>query len=147
MEGMKTVVSSVPAHLVKEALNDCQICRTKNSVRKAPKGKPMRSSAIWGRVGIDLIDMSSHPDEGFKWISHAKDYASNFSYAVSLKGKLCEEVIAAVRQMFFLYGIPQILQHDRGMEFCGRLMKECSRRNFLSAKYILKNINDALSYL
>jgi hypothetical protein len=80
----------------------------------------MRSSAIWGGVGMDLIDLSSHADGDFKWIFHAKDHASKFSYAVPLKRKLCEEVTAAVRTMFYLYGVPQILQHDRGMEFCGR---------------------------
>uniref|UniRef100_A0A914XJJ4 Integrase catalytic domain-containing protein n=1 Tax=Plectus sambesii TaxID=2011161 RepID=A0A914XJJ4_9BILA len=136
IEGMKAEVAAVPKSLAIEALNDCQICRTKTTIKKAPVGKPMRSSAIWGRVGIDLIDMSSRPDNDYKWIYHAKDHASKFSYAVPLKSKCCEEVSAAVRQMFYLYGVPQILQHDRGGEFVGHQMKDMMAREFSQCKVI-----------
>lgn len=131
---MKTEVAAVPKVLALQALNDCEICRTKSSIKKAPVGKPLRSSAIWGRVGVDLIDMSANPDREFKYIMHAKDHTSKFSYATPLTSKRCKEVADTVRQMFFLYGVPQILQHDRGGEFVGKEMKEMLEKDFPACK-------------
>lgn len=131
---MKADVSAVPKSLVADALNNCTVCRIKAPTQKALIGKPLWSSAIWGRVGIDLIDMSSHPDGEYKWIFHAKDHISKFSYAAPLTSKRCEEVAAAVKHMFHIYGVPQVLQHDRGMEFCGNHMKNMMAEVFPQCK-------------
>jgi hypothetical protein len=86
--------------------------RTQGNGQKAPIGEPLSAKGIWQRVGIDLIDMTSRPDGDFKWIYHAKDNVSKYSYAVSLKSKTCAEVAEATKLMFLLIGTPKILQHE-----------------------------------
>jgi hypothetical protein len=117
-------------------LLDCQICRHKATAKKAPVGKPISAKGIWQRVGIDLIDMSSRPDGDYKWIYHAKDHVSKYSYAIPLKTKTCAEVASATKLMFLLFGAPKILQHDRGGEFCGKVMQELITRDFPDTKVI-----------
>lgn len=85
-------------------------------------GKPIRSSQVWGRVEIDLIDLSSLPDGDFNYIFHAKDHFTKFAFAAPLKRKSMDEVAATIRSMFHVYGPPQILQHDNGREFVGMIL-------------------------
>jgi hypothetical protein len=51
-----------------------------------------------------------------------------------LKSKTCAEVAAATKMMFLLLGAPKILQHDRGGEFCGKLMQEMIANEFPEIK-------------
>jgi hypothetical protein len=131
---IETEIAQISQTMVKNALLDCHICRHKSTVKKAPVGKPISAKGIWQRVGIDLIDMSSRPDGHFKWIYHAKDHVSKYSYAVPLKSKTCAEVAEATKLMFLLLGAPKILQHDRGGEFCGKVMQDMIARDFPDTK-------------
>jgi hypothetical protein len=66
--------------------------------------------------------MSSLPDGEYKWIFHAKDHFSKITYAVPLQRKSMEETSQAIRTMFHLFGPSQILQHDNGGEFVGKII-------------------------
>lgn len=131
---MRTVVASVPKGLALTALKNCVVCRKKSYITKPPVGRPIRSSGIWGRVQMDLIDMRTHANGEYRWILHIKDHTSKFSYSKALRTKQCVEVAAAVREVFYLYGPSSILQHDRGLEFMGRQMREMIAADFPTVK-------------
>ena len=81
------------------------------------------------RVHFDLIDMSSKPcsSSGDKWIMHARDHCSNFSYATSLSTKEMANVSKAIHLFLCLFGKCEIAVHDCGTEFVGEMTKDVFR--------------------
>ena len=79
------------------------------------------------RVQMDLIDMRSRPDHVdsgkiFKWIIQLKDHFTKFCWAQPLETKEAKEVFSVVRNIFFNFGPPRVLQSDNGREFVNDLM-------------------------
>jgi hypothetical protein len=78
------------------------------------------------RVQMDLIDMRSRPDHSsgkiFRWILQLKDHFTNSSSAQPLEIKDAKAVYSVVRNIFFNFGPPRILQSDNGHEFVNDLM-------------------------
>ena len=65
------------------------------------------------RLQMDMIDFSSNPDRGMKWILHIRDHFSKFSWAYSLPTKQAAGVAQKLKQTFCLFGSPDILQVSR----------------------------------
>jgi hypothetical protein len=77
------------------------------------------------RAQIDLVDMSAHPSNGFKYILCAQDHFSNFCRILPLTSKRASEVAYNLLINFFLvFGAPMILQSDNGREFVNRVIEE-----------------------
>ena len=76
---------------------------------------------------MDLIDMSSRPDEECKWILHLRDHYSKFSWAHALTSKRASEVAAKLVQTFCLFGSPRLLQSDNGKEFVAAVIEELTK--------------------
>ncbi|KAH0604113.1 uncharacterized protein H6S33_007144 [Morchella sextelata] len=77
-------------------LKHCSTCAVKRSqTRKAPI-KPIVINKLFGRVQVDLIDMSSNADGINKWICHMRDHFSKFSQAYPLERKPSENVARVV---------------------------------------------------
>ena len=79
------------------------------------------------RVQMDLIDMRTRPDissdgKTYKWILQLKDHFSKFCWARALEKKEAHEVYHCVRDIFFMFGPPHILQSDNGREFVNELI-------------------------
>ena len=74
--------------------------------------------------------MSNTSDGDNKWIFHAKCHVSKFTYAEALRKKAASEVKCAIRKMFHLYGEPQFLQHDCGMEFRASEVQDMLQNEF-----------------
>ena len=78
------------------------------------------------RVQMDLIDMRSRPDHSsgkiFRWILQLKDHFSKFCWAQPLESKEANAVYSVVRNVFFNFGPPRILQSDNGREFVNDMM-------------------------
>lgn len=103
-----------------------------------PEHRPFQLSAVsvkkfvpfseyMDRLQMDLIDMRSRPDHVssgriFRWILHLKDHFTKFCWAQPLETKEAREVYLGVRQIFFNFGPPKILQSDNGREFVNELI-------------------------
>lgn len=79
------------------------------------------------RVQMDLIDMRSRPDrlpcgKTYRWILQLKDHFSKFCWAKALENKEAIAVFSVVREIFFQFGPPRILQSDNGREFVNSLI-------------------------
>ena len=65
---------------------------------------------------MDLVDMGSKPDNGFKWIITAIDLFSKFAYARPMRNKERRTVVRAATDIFQV-AKPRVLQTDNGSEF------------------------------
>ena len=97
----------------------CAICaRTRASNSKGPL-IPIKSSRVFERVQIDLIDMRHDPDWEFLWICHMEDHFSKFHQLYALPKKEAYYVARKVHEWITAFGIMEILQSDNGTEFKG----------------------------
>ena len=69
------------------------------------------------RLQVDLIDMRSVASGGFNFILHAKDHFTKFSWLYALPTKEAKYVAEKLRNIFYTFGAPRILQSDNGKEF------------------------------
>ena len=76
------------------------------------------------RIQIDPRDFSSHADQDFKYILHARDHFSEFSWAFHLKSKCTAEVATHLSQLLCMFGPARILQSDNGQEFTAKVITE-----------------------
>ncbi|XP_065315608.1 SCAN domain-containing protein 3-like [Gordionus sp. m RMFG-2023] len=86
IKSIETIYATVPVNKLKDYIKNCEVCSLKTTLLKAPTGKAIKSTAVWGQVVMDLIDFSSTPDGEFKLI-HFKDHFSKFTYATPLISK------------------------------------------------------------
>ena len=74
---------------------------------------------------IDLIDMSSTPDDGYHWIGHVLDCFSKYHILFPMKRKEAAEVADNLATRVFCYfGMPYLLQSDNGREFVNAVIKD-----------------------
>ncbi|VDK57386.1 unnamed protein product [Cylicostephanus goldi] len=59
---------------------------------------------VWSTVDIDIVDFTKRPDPPFTYVFHAKDEASQYSYAFPMIGNQPEVVADALLNLFYLFG-------------------------------------------
>ena len=87
----------------------CPVCNTRKPVKQPKAGKPIISLSFLTRVQVDLIDMSSRPDEDYKWSLHARDHFTKYSWAYPLTSKRADEVAEKLTDIFCQFGPAKIL--------------------------------------
>lgn len=97
-------------------LRTCTECSTRVSKKKLPAEEPIISLAYMTRMQIELIDMTSRPDQDYKWILHMQDHFSKFNSTHPLTSNQTAEVAEKLVQTFCLFGAPHILQSDGDKE-------------------------------
>jgi hypothetical protein len=105
-------------------IETCSTCSTRKPLKKPTAGKRIISLGFLTRMQVDIIDMTSHPDNDFKYIMHARDNFSKFSWAYPLTQKTAENVANKLMLTFSQFGPPRILQLDNGREFVARVISE-----------------------
>ncbi len=79
------------------------------------------------RMQIDLIDMRSIEYDGYKWIFHAKDHFSKYSWLCPLVSKEAINVAQTLESIFYQFGPPRILQSDNEREFVAKVILELTK--------------------
>lgn len=79
------------------------------------------------RMQIDLIDMRSVEHGGHKWIFHAKDHFSKYSWLRPLMSKEAVNVAGVLKSIFYQFGPPRILQSDNGREFVAKVITDLTK--------------------
>ena len=70
------------------SLQTCPVCKARKPQKQPEIGKPITSVGFLTRIQIDVVDMSSSPDEKYKWILYARDHFNtecSWAYPLSLK--------------------------------------------------------------
>jgi len=68
--------------------------------------------------------MRSRPDCEYKYIVHAKDHFTRFSWAAPLEKKEAIHVASFLFHVFTQFGPPTILQSDNGKEFVAQIIHD-----------------------
>jgi transposase InsO family protein len=80
------------------------------------------------RGQIDLIDMTLDCDGDFKYIGHYIDHFTKFNFLWPQQRKKASEVARCIiENVFSIVGLPLILQHDNGAEFCNKIIRRVVR--------------------
>jgi hypothetical protein len=121
--------SWVPRFCIEIFLKQCIPCQTRKPIKQHVVSKPIISLGVMTRLQIDLIDMRTRPDKLsadviYHWILNCIDHFSKFSWAFPLKNKSANEVALKLRELFFVFGSPQILHSDNGREFVSSVIME-----------------------
>lgn len=100
--------------------------------------QPTVATKPFGQVGIDLMDMSTSADKGFKWILTGIDLFTKKAYAVALKDKTEATVVTGMKQLLdSMTQAPKVVRSDNGSEFIAagfkELLKERGIKQVLSA--------------
>ncbi|RCN36195.1 hypothetical protein ANCCAN_17931 [Ancylostoma caninum] len=82
------------------------------STKQNPPNSRPGPSNVWTTVDIDVVDFSKRPDPPFSFVFHAKDEASQYSYACPMIGNQPEVVADAVLNLFYLFGSPRSVKLD-----------------------------------
>ncbi|XP_025198496.1 KRAB-A domain-containing protein 2-like, partial [Melanaphis sacchari] len=86
--------------------------------------KPILSKTFNSRAQVDLIDMQSNKDGGFKFILVYQDHFTKFVSLRPLKTKTSSEVAYNLIDIFCIFGAPCILQSDNGREFVNHIIND-----------------------
>ncbi|CAF3830042.1 unnamed protein product [Rotaria sp. Silwood1] len=119
--------SCIPLETVRIFISLCDHCVTRKVFPKPIVGKPIVSVGFMTRIQMDLIDMRSVEHNGFKWIFHAKDHFSKFSWLRPLISKEAVNVAETLKSIFYEFGPPRILQSDNGREFVAKVIIDLTK--------------------
>ncbi|XP_071131745.1 KRAB-A domain-containing protein 2-like [Mytilus edulis] len=115
----------VPRSLCKEFIKGCVKCACKKPQNNIAPLKPISSKHFMHRGQLDLVDKRADPDGPFCWIGHYIDHFSKFNFFWPQERKSAIEVAHNLKvNIFSVIGLPFILQHDNGREFCNNIIRE-----------------------
>ena len=112
----------MPLEVVKLLISLCHECSSRRTFPKPAVGKPIVSIGFMTRIQVDLIDMRSTEFNDFKWIFHAKDHFSKYSWRYPMISKEDTNVASILQPIFYRFRPPEILQSDNGREFVVRVI-------------------------
>jgi len=72
---------------------------------------------------VDLLDMKLRDNE-FRYVVHARDHFTKFSWAEPLKTKEAVGVAQFLHKLFCYWGTPTLLQSDNGREFVNKVVEK-----------------------
>ena len=71
------------------------------------------------------MDLFSHQDQDYLMII---DYFSNFPQIIKLNSTSSSVIIRETKKIFSIYGIPDQVVSDRGLQFCSEEFRDFSRK-------------------
>ncbi|XP_072393262.1 KRAB-A domain-containing protein 2-like isoform X2 [Diabrotica undecimpunctata] len=125
MKEVNKKYKNITQEVVMIYLKLCMTCQKRQKFAK--RGivvQPMVCSELNSRCQVDLIDMQSSPDRGYKFIMVYQDCLTKFVQIRPLQSDEAEEVAKHLLDIFCIFGAPTILQSDNGREFANRIIGE-----------------------
>lgn len=117
--------ANITIDMINIFISMCEVCQRKKSKKKRGLvSKPIIHSEMNSRCQVDLIDMQSQQDNGFKFIMVYQDHLTKFVLLRSLQSKRAEEVAFQLTDIFLTFGAPCILHSDNGREFVNAVINE-----------------------
>jgi len=82
-----------------------------------PELYPIPIKSPWYHLGMDFVGPISPPSlTGNRYILTISDYFTRFGWAKALPTKEAIGVVAALKELFYLMGIPSVITTDQGRE-------------------------------
>jgi hypothetical protein len=105
-------------------IEGCTTCSTRKPLKTPIARKHIMFLRFLTRVQVDLIDMKSRTDNDFRYIMHARDQFSKFSWAYPLVNKNAAGVAERLMTIFTQFGPPLILQSNNGHTFIATVISQ-----------------------
>jgi hypothetical protein len=87
------------------------------------------------RGQLDLVDKSADPDGDYCWIGHYIDHYTKFNFFWPQINESADEVAHNLTvHVFSVVGLPSILQHDNGREFCNAVIRKIEKGSFVTVR-------------
>lgn len=111
IDGLQKICSAV--------CEQCRVCAIVKPrwLQPPEKATLIESTQPWERLSIDFMGPKPESSGGFKYVLTVVDEWSRFPFAFTTKDRSSETVIAALQQLFSLFGPPKQIHSDRGKEF------------------------------
>ncbi|KAL4083365.1 hypothetical protein QTP88_028689 [Uroleucon formosanum] len=119
---LKKKFKNINVEAINVYLKMCETCQKKHSMPNKGLVKPILHNDMNSRCQIDLIDMQSNPNNGFKYIMVYQDHLTKFVIIRPLRCKRAEEIAYQLLDIFTLFGAPSILHSDNGREFVNKIV-------------------------
>ncbi|CAG8648417.1 7614_t:CDS:2, partial [Gigaspora rosea] len=135
---IKIQYGNIKQWMIKIFVNACTTCQSQNSIKTNKiSAKIIVSNGFLSRVQVDIIDFSQNAVDDYKYVVHARDHFSRFSWARAIKSKTALEVAIFLYDIFTTFGPPSILHSDNGAEFTANIIKElCELWNPMKIKIV-----------
>ncbi len=82
------------------------------------------------------------PDGDYKYLLVYRDHGTKFCRLVPLKRKTASAVASALKDIFYLFGPPAILQSDNGWEFHTAALDHRAKKLTLDDNFILDVVKE-----
>ncbi|CAG8593234.1 6426_t:CDS:1 [Paraglomus occultum] len=92
--------------------------------RTASTPKPTIADKFMERVQLDVIDLRTRPDGEYRYIVHARDHFTRFSWAEALTDNKAIDVARFLFKIFTQFGPPEFLQSNNKKEFVAAILHE-----------------------
>lgn len=106
---------------VREYVRLCEVCKSTkapNTTLKPPMGQQVESSRPFQRLYIDLLGPYPRSKQGHIGLLIVLDHFSKFHWLWSLRKFTAKAIMELVQnQIFFAYGVPELLISDNGSQF------------------------------
>src|SRR6185369_18005464 len=76
------------------------------------------------RVEADLIHMGILEGEVYRYVCHARDHFTKWSWAAPLKTKEANKVAKILKKIFLTFAPPTLLHTDNGTEFIAQVIRD-----------------------
>ena len=114
--------------IVEEFLKTCSRCvEGKPRIASRAGHTPIISKGFNTRSQVDLIDMQSVEQDGYKYIMVYVDPCVKFAHLRRLKSKQSSNVAAKLLKIFSIQGAPGMLHSDNGEEFVSSVITDLAK--------------------
>lgn len=109
--------ANITTEMIKIFLSMCEICQIKKSMKKRSLEAKPKISEMNSRSQVELIDMQTKEDRGFRFILVYQDYSTRFVLLRALRTDSILEVAEQLTDIFLTFGAPCVLQSNHSKTF------------------------------
>jgi len=115
--------------ITKDYVRSCPTCQLRKGSRRSQAPLvPLKFSAPFQCLHIDLVGPLTTAEGGEKYICVSRDNFSRFAILRAIKNKTARAVAEVIVEIVGTFGVPASILTDRGLEFRNTLNKDLSNR-------------------
>ena len=136
---------SIPRWMCQAIGDTCPRCiiLRKTAAEKPSAGhQPIVTYGFGARGQVDLIDLQRMPDGEYKYLLVYRDHGTKFCRLAPLKRKTAAAVASVLKDIFYLFGPPAMLQSDNGREFHTAALDNRAKKLLLDDQFILDVVKE-----
>lgn len=117
---------------ISKYVKSCEVCQKAKPEQKLPAGlmgKKVVADRCWQVISMDLFGPLPKSKQGNMYIFVVTDNFSKFNLFFPIRRALAHTVVKLVEeQVFLVYGVPQLIRCDNGVQFKGRIFANLTRK-------------------